>query len=282
MLENGRIPWRRPYTVNGSNACIKHSDGTEYSFLNSMLLDAPGEYWTFNQIKSARHRLRKGSTGQHIYFWKCIIKDSDIIDESTGLPRKRIFPCLKTYTVFHESCIEDLPKKADENVDTTRNSEVIKDAQTIIDEYIAREGLSLIHADAIPHYSTMQDHIVIPERFNFDSVDSYYATIFHEMVHSTGSSCRLNRETMTSYSEGQNRPKEELVAELGSARLCSQCHLNEAGKQIDNSAAYIASWIKALKDNPDWIVWASSRAEKAVNFITNNKSDEEIELDQID
>lgn len=90
------------------------------------------------------------------------------------------------------------------------------------------------------------------------------------MIHSTGHKDRLNREMKPSfYLDSYSR--EELVAEIGASYLASISQLPDLS--IDNAAAYIQGWIKPLQNNPKWIVWASSRAEAAVNFILNRKSE---------
>ena len=43
----------------------------------------------------------------------------------------------------------------------------------------------------------------------------------------------------------------------------------ETARTFKNSAAYIQSWLEALRNDTRMIVSASSRAEKAVNYIIN-------------
>lgn len=72
-LENGIIPWQRPWTDVRSGA-VSHSTGRPYSLLNQMLLRVPGEYVTFNQCKKEGGHVRKGAKAKMIVFWKVIIK----------------------------------------------------------------------------------------------------------------------------------------------------------------------------------------------------------------
>ena len=60
--------------------------------------------------------------------------------------------------------------------------------------------------------------------------------------------------------------KEELVAEIGSASLMNMLGI-ETPQTFKNSTAYIQNWLQVLKNDNKFIVSASSRAEKAVNFI---------------
>jgi antirestriction protein ArdC len=62
--------------------------------------------------------------------------------------------------------------------------------------------------------------------------------------------------------------KEELVAEIGASFLCGICGIEN--RTIDNSAAYIQSWIKRFKEKPKLLVEASAKAQKAVDYITGS------------
>jgi antirestriction protein ArdC len=64
--------------------------------------------------------------------------------------------------------------------------------------------------------------------------------------------------------------REELVAELGAAMLCTVTNI-DSSKAFRNSVAYIQGWLRALKNDNKMIVWAASRAEKAAKYIMNDK-----------
>lgn len=86
--------------------------------------------------------------------------------------------------------------------------------------------------------------------------------------HSTGHKTRLDRlQTGQVAAFGSEEySKEELVAEIGSATLMNLLGI-ETVKTFRNTAAYIQSWLNVLKNDNKFIVSASSKAEKAVNFI---------------
>ena len=66
--------------------------------------------------------------------------------------------------------------------------------------------------------------------------------------------------------------KEELIAEIGAAFLCGQAEIAE--RTIDNSASYIAEWLKRLKDDKKLIVQAAAQAQRAADFIIGHKPEE--------
>ena len=59
--------------------------------------------------------------------------------------------------------------------------------------------------------------------------------------------------------------REELVAEMTAAFLCAHCGIDNS--TIDQQAAYLAGWLKALKDDPKMVIQAASQAQKAANMI---------------
>lgn len=123
----------------------------------------------------------------------------------------------------------------------------------------------------------MQDHIVIPERFKFKKSAEFYSTVFHEITHSTGAKHRLDRLTENGLAMFGNEAysKEELVAEIGASGMLSILKL-ETPSSFMNSTAYIQNWLQALRNDKRLIVTASSRAEKAIDYILNGKQGETI------
>jgi antirestriction protein ArdC len=110
----------------------------------------------------------------------------------------------------------------------------------------------------------------MPMRERFDSQESYYATLYHELTHATGHESRLNRATLTAKAGFGSNPycKEELIAEMGAAFLCG--HAEIAERTVDNSAAYLQNWLEQLRNDKTLIVQAAAQAQKAADFILGN------------
>ena len=113
-----------------------------------------------------------------------------------------------------------------------------------------------------PCYSPVTDKIKMPMPGQFESDDSHQSTFYHECIHSTGHSKRLDRE-LTGMFGSEDYAKEELVAELGSVFLCA-----ELGVQynIEQHASYIQSWQKAIESDANYLLTASSAAQKAAEY----------------
>jgi antirestriction protein ArdC len=108
----------------------------------------------------------------------------------------------------------------------------------------------------------------MPARNAFRTAEGYYATLFHELVHSTGHPRRLARFTPDAPPPPFGTPdysREELVAELGAAFLCAEAGISNC--TIDNSAAYLAGWLRVLRTDKRAVVLAAGAAAKAANLI---------------
>ena len=275
QLEQGIIPWRKPWTGINSGA-ISHATGRPYSIINQLILDRPGEYITFGRCKQEGGRVNKGAKHKDIYLWKVKYlqqKNEDgtpkIDDE--GQPVLAAIPYLRTFAVFHISdCTGIIPRFSAEDLPKTASPD--ETAEHILTDYISRENITLekIESDEA-YYSPARDLIHLPIIDQFSNTSEYYGTAFHEAAHSTGHRSRLNRFEgsgaaaafgSTSYS------KEELVAEISSASILNTIGL-ETKSSFNNSAAYIQSWLNALKNDKRMIVSAAARAEKAVKLILN-------------
>lgn len=276
-LEKGIIPWEQPWTGTRDGA-ISYSTGTPYSLLNQMLLGKPGEYLTFKQIQTAGGRIKKGGKARMVVFWKWIqkektSKDGTPVRDSNGLPVCETIPFLRYYNVFHiDDCEGIEPKWTKEQL----NDEIKPDdkAQKVLDDYLAAQGIPLVNEKGNrAFYRPSTDEIHLPLLEQFKDIAEYYSTAFHEATHSTGHPKRLNRislEIGVAPFGSEDYSKEELVAEIGAASVLHELGM-ETSKTFRNTAAYIQSWIRALKNDKRMIVSAAGKADKAVDMILNRQ-----------
>jgi len=259
QLEEGNIPWHKPWT-GGINGAFNRVSKKPYSILNQCLLKHTGEYASFKQWTELGGHPRKG-TGEIVVFWKIITKEKEVDGEKKTVS----YPLLRYRTVFHISNVDGDVKPLKEGLKAT---EAIPEADVVIADYVEREGITFkeVYEDKA-FYRPSADYVQVPCKDQFNgNANEYYATAFHELVHSTGHPKRLNRITQVAAFGDEEYSKEELVAEIGSAGIMNYLGL-ETGKTFKNSAAYIQSWIKALKNDTHMIVNASSKADKAMNLI---------------
>lgn len=115
----------------------------------------------------------------------------------------------------------------------------------------------------------------MPNRDQFESPEAYAGTLLHELGHATGGENRLNRPLSNGFGTAEYA-REELVAEL-----CSAFASAETGVQFDdkNHAAYIGSWLEALKGDKHVVFAAAKDASKAVDYLLEKSLAVEVEQD---
>jgi antirestriction protein ArdC len=106
----------------------------------------------------------------------------------------------------------------------------------------------------------------MPASFRFSCASLYYSTLFHELVHSTGHESRLNRAFGANFVDDLYS-KEELVAEIGAAFMCTIAGIASDDSER-NTTAYIQNWIERLQGDNRLILQAAAAAQKAVDMIT--------------
>jgi len=116
-------------------------------------------------------------------------------------------------------------------------------------------------------YRPSTDTVEMPSKSLFSSIEEYYSTLFHELTHSTGHASRIGREGIKQLNTfgSESYSREELIAEMGAAMLCGVTGIDQA--TIQNSAAYLKTWIERLKSDSKLLVSAASAAQKASDYI---------------
>lgn len=266
QLESGVIPWEKPWSGVRSGAYNRISKRS-YSLLNQMLLKNEGEYATFKQWSELGGKIKKGEKSEIVVFWKILPIEETQEDGTKAIKQ---VPLLKYINVFHISQVEDVEPLQKEKLN---DIEPIEQAESILQDYWTREHITVEHIKGDKaFYSPMRDLIQLPLFEQFKDANEYYSTAFHESIHSTMKESRCNRaeerkNKLVAFGS-EEYSKEELIAELGSANIMNMLGI-ETRKSFRNSSAYIQSWLRVLKNDVKFIVSASSKAEKAVNYILN-------------
>jgi antirestriction protein ArdC len=270
LLESGVVPWRRPWTSTGlpRNLITKKP----YRGINHFLLSASkfvSPFWlTMRQANQLGGSIRKGEESTIVVFWK--VDDTgqsseEIESEESEHKNNRRF-LLRYYRIFNlEQCemppaiLGKLPK-----IETHQHEPITACAEIIGCMPNAPE---IVHGGSKAFYSPMTDRVTLPALELFTSAEEYYATAFHELVHSVGHQKRLARESILEAAPFGSAvySKEELIAEMGAAYLCATSGISPA--VIENQAAYIAGWLKKLRDDRRLAVHAAAQAQKAADYV---------------
>lgn len=282
-LENGRVPWRKDWQVNGSSNGGKPTNkltGKVYRGINfvSLLCSSYGcnEWLTYKQAQELGGNVRKGERGSPIVFWSTFAKDKTTAGETDapdtdGNAERGARGFLKTYYVFNLDQIDGLTGELP--LDSRPEFEPVERAESIAAGFLSSGGPSLAHGGSRAFYAPSRDAVQMPHRADFNSADGYYSTLFHEFSHATGHQTRLDRKGITdSMGFGsKGYASEELLAEFGAGFLCGEAGISN-DRLIENQAAYIRNWLDVLKGDSKVAIFAAQRAQKAADFILQRSS----------
>lgn len=269
MLERGTAPWQKPWQAGTFQLPMNPTTDRSYRGGNAVHLMAVAaqkgyedpRWLTYKQAKQSGWQVRQGEKGTPIEYWQ--IGESQKSGEQDGHepiePRKQSL-LRRVYTVFNAQQIDGIPPhKAAKHQDW-------QIAQTG-EDILKNSGAAILHDQADrAFYSRAKDQIHLPAREAFPSASDYYGTALHELAHWSGHPSRLNRSTLTdSYQFGDpNYAKEELRAELTSVFLAAERGIPHNPEQ---HAAYLNSWIAALKSDKHQIFRAAHDAHKSADFL---------------
>jgi antirestriction protein ArdC len=262
LLTQGTVPWQKPWKARTglprNLVSQKPYRGINVFLLLAMSYESP--FWlTFRQALQLGGTVRKGEKSCPVVFWKQTTFEGKESDE----PQKKRL--LRFFHVFNVAQCDGL-KTGTELVEQPFNG--ILKPNEIVAHMPHRPEIK--HGMSRAFYSPVEDCVGLPVRERFERTESYYATLFHELVHATGHESRLNRVTLTEKAGFGSNPycKEELIAEMGAAFLCGQAEIAE--RTIDNSVAYLKGWLEQLRSDKTLIVQAAAQAQKAADFILGN------------
>lgn len=222
--------------------------------------------------------VRKGERSTKIVFWKKVERK----DPKEGQDEK--YMMLRYFDVFNAKQCNGLPELPQEEV---REFTPIEEAERIVRGYIwsddrdehepiAGDGCNIgppvFHGYDHAAYSPTRDRVEMPDPEKFFSDEGYYCSLFHELVHSTGSEKRLKRIEPALFGTDPYA-KEELVAEIGASFLAGIAGFETAGGE--QSAAYLANWLEKLKNDRKLVVGAAAQAQKACDLIRDTHFEEE-------
>lgn len=277
QMQNGIIPWHNPWHMTGSaeEMAINYVTRRPYSLVNQWLLLEPGEYLTFKQVTALGGKVKKGSKSRFVVFFTKVAYT--VKNERTGEDEERSYPLLRYYNVFRLADCEGIQSKIEKpEAGAVVELPLCDEADAAISDYVFSQPTLSFQNDKPSdraYYSPADDKVVVPMRSQFDEMAEYYSTAFHELTHSTLTESRCNRKqdgAGASFFGSKAYSREELVAEMGAAMLCSNFGI-DCDKAFKNSVAYLQSWVRELKNDAKAIVVAAGKAEKAVRYILGER-----------
>ena len=246
-------------------------------------------FLTFKQIKKHKGTLKKGAKGYEVIYYSILYvvpadKNSGrkaysstnaqkVLDflHKYNLPESEVtrIPMIRYYNVYNGADIENIDFK----LDGLQIGRAVPDsatenraAQLIVENYPNPPAIKYGGNEA--YYSPARDYIKLPKQEQFDTVNAYYRTLFHELTHSTGHKKRLNRGIH--FLLDDDYAKEELVAEFGAVFLSAWAGIMWYNNK--NHAAYLKGWNSAIKEAQNdnkFLMRAASLAQQATDYILN-------------
>ena len=259
QLEKGTVPWQTPWTPFGGPTSL--ATGKPYKGINHVMLSFVGmtyEYplWgTYKWAFANGGHVRKGERNTPVIFMEWVTKE----DEKTQEIKQ--FPLYYIHQVFNIGQMEGVEVPA--QYLTKREPVPVLDGVHEALNYPG--GPTVVHdRQDMAFYRPSTDVITLPMLDQFKSAEKYAGTALHEAVHSTGHKSRLGRLEENATFGCQSYAKEELVAEMGAALLGTMLNIQVEWEQ---SGAYIASWLRVLKNDRDLLLTAATQAQKAAELI---------------
>jgi len=270
-LEQGVRPWHRAWNAGNTEGRIirplRHN-GIPYQGINIIMLwmaavtaGYRSPHWlTFRQAQELGGNVRKGEHGELVVYADRIIR-TDTNDQ--GEETERAIPFLKGYTVFNAEQCENLPAQYNLVPDTPALP--IAERITAADNFFAATGAVIRHGGNRAYYAEGADLVQMPPFECFRDAERYAATLAHELTHWTKHESRLARDFGRKRFGDEGYAREELVAELGAAFLSADLGITPDVRE--DHAAYIASWLNALKQDTRFIFSTASHAQRAADYL---------------
>lgn len=277
--EGGLPPWRKTWATGGP--AWNGSSGKHYHGVNQLLLSmqpyADPRWWTLKQANYCGFKVKKGARGVRIVKMVEVSRSKADQEHAEGAEvlaadnHKALV--MKAYVVFNGTQIEGVPAYEPRPTDVKVADAVEAIVWGLQSEEGGRMKLNLGAKD--PCYEVRADRVNMPPASAFDgNYEAWASVLLHECSHATGHPSRLARLHLDTKFGSPEYAREELRAELASVFLHSQLGLahGPSGEpltevQMKSHAAYIASWLKALREDKTEIFRAAADAQRICDYL---------------
>jgi antirestriction protein ArdC len=265
------IPFN-PYNGKGLNL-YNGINQINLSMHLSQTKSADPRYYTFKQIKDLDLKLKKGSKGVQVQFYKIITKDTKKLNKK-GQSIEVQIPFIRLTHAFNAQDIEGLdPYEKTQGFAALKDD---RDLSTKLNDVVKNSAVEISHGGNHAFYmGGSSDSIMMPPPERFSSKEAYAATLLHELAHSTGHPSRQNRDMGDKDFDRIGYAKEELRAELSSVFMCQRLgisyQLEKDQTHIENSAAYLKGYKDILTNNKAEFFKAAKDANKITAYLVDGK-----------
>jgi len=253
-IENGKFEFQYNWNITGEQP-QNFTSHHVYRGFNAFMLkyfSADTYFLTFLQAKEKGIKIKKGTEGHRIIYWKLLDNT-----RSKNIKDSKKIPLLRISYVFGLS-------QTDHTADQTEQEKIkIPTAEETINNYIFKPEILI--GDKNPCYVPAFHTIYMPSIDKFKNPELYYSTLFHELAHSAKKELNIKRGNTS-----EDYAKEELIAEMSTAIICNYLGIETAFSK-ENSTAYLQDWIKHSKENPKYLMKIIEDSEKRFRLICFNE-----------
>lgn len=266
--DGGTPPWRQGWT----SGCLhlNASTGKPYAGINQLILGMQAQtdprWLTYKQAEAMGVHVRKGEHGTRIV--KMVEVDRRKAEaggeeqETLGVEGGKAL-VMKAYTVFNASQIDGMAPMP-EREPGVEPAEAVEAVVWGLQD----TGMKLNFGAGQPAYYPRTDEIRMPQARDLRSQEDMNSVLLHECAHATGHIKRLARLHMDSRFGTPEYAREELRAELASAMMAGELGLPLGPTMIEQHAAYLASWLEALRRDKNEIFRAAADAQKICDYLS--------------
>ena len=270
-LEAGTPPWRKPWdSAKAGGPCMPQNavTGTRYRGINVLTLGmsplafatCDHRWATYKQAQDRGWQVRKGAQGVTGFFYKRIEVDrGDAGDKGGSSEGGKWFPLLRSFTLFHASQIDGVPDYRPPGVE-----EAPWRASDATETILRNSGAVIRIGGDRAFYSTLTDHIQMPPQHAFRSAAALSSVQMHELAHWLGAEHRLKRDLSGRFGS-ELYAQEELRAELTQMLVCAELGIEDC--DFINGAAYLAEWIKKIREDKREIFRAAAEAQRIADYL---------------
>ena len=265
-IEAGASDYSMPWHHDGSATArpMNVVSGKAYRGVNVLALwvaarggGYPTGLWgTYRQWQDLGAQVRKGERSTSVIFWKQIgsaISDED--EDGNHEDRRRFFA--RGYSVFNQAQVDGYITKP-----AARLSEVERIGRA--EAFYANLGITTVYSGDEACYLPTKDTVYMPPFAFFHDAAAHYSTLYHEGIHATSAEHRCDRELSGRFGS-EAYAMEECIADCGAAMILAD--LGIAAHPRPDHAAYIASWLKVLRNDTSAIFTAASKAQVAADWM---------------
>ena len=237
-------------------------------------------YCGFGQGKTLKMQLKKGSKSARILM--PILHSEDKLDPETKKPILDALgdPVITNWLTYKTACVFNIDQFEDSAAKkkilnrfvsasgpTVQKFKDHKPTEKLINSYIKRESIDVFFGGDSAFYTPSADTVTMPDKEQFTSRCGFYGTYLHELIHSTGHQKRINRKTLTDPNTNRTSyATEELITELAAVNLTHELKISTVDK-LQNSAAYLESWVKTLKQDKKILFKLLTQSNKAIKYL---------------